>query len=92
MSNLADLLLQATNEPDPKPYLFEVGQKVRIKACIKDGQTPEYYSGAKVIIISTHCTMLLKEHYYEIRHLENNKICIFKEDEIDGRFRRKENE
>ena len=85
------LIIDIAKRPDNKSYLFRVGQVVRIlKNVVEDGQTPEYYSGAKVIIISTHCTMLLKEHYYKVRHLENNKICIFKEDEIDGRFRRKE--
>lgn len=74
-----------------KPFLYEVGQKVRIrKNIVQDGQTPEYWSGALCQILSRqNVGMFLPKHMYKVRLLHGDKICDFFEYEIDMRYIRK---
>ena len=70
---LKDKLVEMANRPDPKPFLFNVGQMSRVRSNIsEDGQTPEYWDGAKVEILSRDSTPLFKTHVYKVRHLDNN--------------------
>ena len=83
---LDDLIMRAARMPDPKPYLFQVGQTVRIiKRVIDDGQTPLYWSGAKVIVQSRGCTPLFKTHVYVLKH-PNGAEDQFVEEELDRRY------
>lgn len=41
---LPDLIMEAVRRPDPKPYLFLVGQRVRVLLRRSDdGQTPAHW-------------------------------------------------
>lgn len=87
---LSEMLMQAYNEPDTKPYLFQIGQKVRIRTGRSlDGQTPPYWDGATGKILSRKCSWLHKDHWYKILHDTVNFTCEFREDELDLRFSRK---
>lgn len=89
--SLKDDIIKQIKKPDPKPFLFLPGQMGRVHAKVShDGQTPGYWDGAKVQILSRHRTTILKNHIYKVRHLSNNKICTFSEDELDRRFIKKE--
>ena len=89
-TELRKKLIEAANKVPLRPYIFIRGQVGRVKSgVIQDGQTPKYWGGAKVIIISRKRTPLFKSHIYTVKHLENNRTCEFKEDELDKRFRRK---
>lgn len=84
------MLIKHIKKPDTKPYLFKVGQIVRILGHIsKDGQTPKYWDGAKVMVLKQKCSMLHKEHSYVVKHLDQNVMCEFKEYELDNRYSRK---
>ena len=92
-----DLLVAAYNEPDPRPFLFEVGQKVRVldvrvdqRWAGWDGQTKAYWNGAVVEVLSRKSTGLHKDHFYCLKH-ENGAIDDFREEELDGRFRKRKN-
>ena len=88
---LKDKFMEFVMKPDTKPFLFKEGQTARVLNNMSDdGQTPEYWDGAKVIILSIHVTPIFKNHIYEVQHLENNIKCEFKEDELDKRFIRNE--
>jgi hypothetical protein len=89
MTSLKDLIMAEYRKPDPNPFLFEVGQEVRLRVGRSlDGQTPEHYNGAMVQILSRYCTGLHKEHWYKVFHKEKNETCEFREDEFDMRFAR----
>lgn len=84
---ISEMLVAAMNKPDSNPFLFEVGQTVRVvKRVIDDGQTPEHWSGAMGTVISQRCTMLSKRHWYKVKHAGRNCTCDFEEDELDFRF------
>lgn len=86
-STLADMFVAACNRPDPKPYLFEIGQTVRVKkGCSDDGQTPAHWEGAICTVVSRHTTLLHKDHWYKVYNAELNLICDFREDELDLRY------
>lgn len=86
-TSLADKLVEAYQRPDPKPYLYGVGTRVRVcRGREVDGQTPAYWSGAMVEVLGRHCSGLLKQHWYKLRH-DNGASCDFKEDELDRRYR-----
>ena len=75
---------------ETKPFLYSFGQKARVLSnVIEDGQTPEYWSGAKVEIRERYHTPIFKNRVYVVKHLKNNRICEFKEEELDKRYRRK---
>lgn len=83
----AQWIVDAYNRPDPNPFLFVEGQKVRVlKGRSNDGQTPAYWDGAIAVVVDFYCTGLMKEHYYKLRHLENGFTDSFKECEIDRRY------
>lgn len=85
-----DLLVKAYNRPDPKPYLFEPGQKVRVlKGRSEDGQTPHYWNGAMAVVVGRYTTGIHKEHWYKLHHVEKNVVDEFREEEIDARYRKK---
>lgn len=87
--SLSQLLVDAYNKPDPKPYLFQVGQLVRLrKGRSNDGQTPRYWDGAFGRIEARYTTGIHKEHWYKIRHESENEISAFFEDELDARYRK----
>jgi len=84
------LLMEAYNRPDPKPYLFQVGQTIRVlKGRSKDGQTPIYWNGALAIVVRRYCTGIHKEHWYVLRHSVNGYEDEFREEEIDSRYARR---
>lgn len=86
MSDMMELIAAAYAKPDPNPYLFEVGQTVRLrKGRSDDGQTPEYWDGAIVTVVSRHCTGMMKYHYYKVRY-PGGPTCDFEEDEFDMRY------
>ena len=76
--------------PDPEPFVFVVGQIVRLrKGRSDDGQTPEYWDGATVVVVSMYSSGLLKNHWYKVLHPARNVTCDFEEDEFDKRYFRK---
>lgn len=82
-------IIDAYNAPDPKPFLFQEGQRVRLrKGRSNDGQTPECWNGAVAVVLSRYSTGLMKRHWYKLR-LDNGAISEFEEDEIDVRYKRK---
>lgn len=84
-----DLLAKRYAEPDLNPYLFEIGQKVRLRlGRSNDGQTPRHWDGAVATVESRYCTGLHKEHWYKLRH-SNGQLAEFCEDEIDARYARR---
>lgn len=87
--DFAKLLVDAYNRPDPNPYLFQIGQTVRLKLGLSDdGQTPRCWDGAKCEVVKRRCSGLYKEHWYILRHLELNATEEFREYEIDRRYSR----
>ena len=87
---LDDFIMEIVRSPDPEPFLFIKGQTARVyKFVIKDGQTPEYWGGAKVKILNKFRTLLWKTHICKVDHLENGRICEFSEDELDKRYIKK---
>lgn len=89
--DLIDKLLEKCNYPDPKPYLFQVGQKVRIlKKVIDDGQTPYFWADSVCEIIKRRSTLFSKRHVYFLRH-ENSCVEGFLEEELDARYARRIN-
>ncbi len=82
-------MAKAYAKPDPNPYLFEVGQMVRLrKGRSDDGQTPRYWDGAVVKVKDRSCTGLHKIHFYILQH-PNGQEDSFEEDEIDVRYAKK---
>ena len=78
------------SKPDPKPYLFEIGQKVRVKILLsEDGQTPKFWEGARAKVMSRYSTLMHKEHWYTLEHSQNGAQDNFKEEEIDRRYRQR---
>lgn len=83
------LLLDAYNKPDPNPYPFDIGQKVRLrKGRSNDGQTPRCWDGAICEVVRRYATGIGKYHWYILRHLDNGATSEFEEDEIDARYAR----
>lgn len=90
MKSFEEQLIENINRPCQRCFLYEVGQKVRVrKGRSFDGQTPEYWDGALGKIVYKNHTLFSKTHFYRIQHLENNKICEFEEYELDRRYIRK---
>ena len=84
-----EMVVENFNKPDPNPYLYKIGQIGIVKKGVSDdGQTPEYWDGAKVQILSQHRTLFIREHYYRVKHSVKNVIDDFKEYELDRRFSR----
>ena len=84
-----DMIASAYRKPDTKPYLFKVGQTVRVKnGRSSDGQTPKQWDGCLAIVVSKYCTGLLKEHWYRLKHKDYQIIEEFREEEIDLRYSR----
>lgn len=82
-------IVEAYRKLDPKPFLFEIGQKVRLrKGRSEDGQTPKCWDGAMCEVVNRQSTGLMKRHWYFLKHLENQVISEFEEDEIDARYSR----
>lgn len=89
-TNLLQLLVNEYNKPDPRPYLFEVGQTVRVvKSVVNDGQTPKHWAGATGSVERRKTTGLHKDHWYVVRHATGNVTCEFREDELDRRYARR---
>lgn len=83
---LFDLLVQVANEPDPNPFLFKVGQKVRVlKKVVDDGQTPHYWAGSICEVIGRSSSFLHKDHWYALKHT-NGFTDLFSEEELDNRY------
>lgn len=83
---MGDWIAEAYAKPDPKPFLFKEGQKVRLKkGRSNDGQTPEYWNGAMVTVVSMYSTGLMKYHWYKVRY-PGGPTCDFEEYEIDMRY------
>jgi hypothetical protein len=81
-SSLKDLLVARFNAPDTVPFLFKVGQKVVLRKDIcKDGQTPAFWKGATVKVLSVKSTAIHKDHIYKLQH-ENGQVDEFREEEI----------
>lgn len=89
MTSLKDMLVEAYNKPDPKPYLFEVGQKVKVcQKVLKDGQTPRFWLVGLVTVVSRSTSGLHKEHWYHLEH-PNGAHDEFRETELDYRYRKR---
>lgn len=89
MTEFADLLMKVINEPDTKPYYYEVGQKVRVcKKVLEDGQTPRFWAGAVCEVVKRYASMIHKDHWYKLRHPNGNED-EFREYELDYRYIRK---
>lgn len=89
--DLLDIILDAYNKPDPKQYLFDVGQVVRVRNfVVEDGQTPGYWAGARAVVDRRWTTGLHKDHIYHLRldRPSGPVTCEFREYELDSRFRR----
>jgi len=83
------MLMAAYMKPDPNPFLYQEGQTIRVlNGRSKDGQTPTYWNGALAVVVRRYCTGIHKEHWYVLRH-SNGREDEFREEEIDGRYRRK---
>lgn len=79
-------LLDVYNEPPRTDSPFDVGQTVRVlPSVVADGQTPDYWSGAKCEIISSRCSGFSKEWGYTLRH-PNGSEDYFRAYELDGRY------
>ena len=90
MGTLDQMIVDAYNKPDPKPFLFQIGQRVRLlKRRSDDGQTPEHWDGAMVEVVSRYATGIGKYRWYKVKHLEKGMTCDFEEDEIDARYAKK---
>lgn len=74
-----------------QPFLYEVGQKVRIsKRVVESKKLPYYWSGALVQILSRrHADTKAHKHVYKVRILHSDKIGEFYEEEFDRRYIRK---
>lgn len=89
MNDMYEKIAEMYAAPDPNPYLFIVGQKVRLKlGRSNDGQTSRCWDGAIVTVISRYCTGMFKDHWYKLM-LPSGSINEFKEYEIDARYTRK---
>lgn len=87
--NMLEEILKAYQKPDPNPFPFQVGQRVRIRVgVVEDGQTPALWAGAMAIVESRHCTGIHKQHYYKLRY-EQGQLDEFKEEELDARYAKK---
>lgn len=63
MKSLLDLITEQYRKPDPIPYIFEVGQTVRVCVnVISDGQTPKHWASA--------CEFA--EHELDLRYAKRN--------------------
>ena len=58
------------------------------KDVVNDGQTPKFWAGAVVTIERFYGTVLVKSHWYRLRH-DNGASDEFKEDELDRRYMRR---
>lgn len=86
---LIDEIMRVYNEPDPNPFMFQVGQQVRVvKSVVNDGQTHKCWAGAIATITRRYCTGLHKEHWYEVSLSYNGSLLKneFREDEFDFRY------
>lgn len=85
MNVLADLLMEAYRKPDPLPYLFRIGQRVRVlHKVIDDGATHDFWDGAIGNVTERMTTGIHKEHWYVVRI--PFKRATFREDELDRRY------
>lgn len=85
---MIDLVADAYRRPDPRPYVFEVGQPGRVRLVVaEDGQTPPWWAGARVRVTGRRTTGLHKDHWYKVR-ADDGRTCEFREDELDRRFAR----
>jgi len=88
MPDMLELMAAQYAKPDPNPYLFQIGQTVRLrKGRSNDGQTSRAWDGAIVTVIDRYCTGMFKDHWYKLR-LASGAINEFKEYEIDARYAR----
>ena len=72
-----------------EPQLFAVGQTVRVnKTKENDGQTPRWWYGSKCRVVSTGTSPLYGQRWYCLRH-PNGKVDDWKQEEIDRRYRLK---
>jgi hypothetical protein len=89
MCELLQRLMDHMNRPDPRPYLFAVGQRVRVcKSVTQDGQTPKHWAGAIGIVEERKTSMLHKDHWYAVS--ANGRRCEFREEELDFRYAKRE--
>jgi uncharacterized protein YodC (DUF2158 family) len=83
---MTDWIAEAYARPDTKPFIFKIGQKVRLKkGQSNDGQTPAYWDGAIVTVVSMYSTGLMKYHWYKVRY-PDGPTCDFEEDDFDMRY------
>ena len=86
--DVLQMIVDRYNDPDPNPYLFQVGQRVRInKGVTQDGQTPKFWDGGFAIVEKRKCGGLCKEHWYTLKHA-NGCTDDFREEELDSRYSR----
>ena len=74
-----------------EPFLYEVGQKVRVSKWVtEDRQTPKYWAGALAHVLRRYDGgLFVPKHFYDVKMLHGDKVCVFKEDELDRRYIRK---
>ena len=80
------ILKMANDHSRDKPFLFEVGQEVKVrKFTLDDGQTKGYWIKQRCVVLNQIRTMIAKRNYYRLQH-PNGAIDDFEEDELDYRF------
>lgn len=82
MSKLFEVLCEKPKTDCP----FEVGQKTKVlKKVLEDGQTPDFWVGVEVEVVSVGHTLLHKEWTLTLKH-PNGTQDRFKATECDWRY------
>ncbi len=80
--SLGDLLVRVVNTPDPVPFRFEVGQKVKVyKSTFDDGVTDKCWMRGSGVVVARRSTMFCKTHSYTVQHV-SGAVEIFAESEL----------
>lgn len=87
---LADLLVKAANEPDLKPFAFQIGEKVGVRiSTLQDGQTPRAWIGVKCEVTHRWASLLQKSHWYTLCRPDGHHDDFREEELKPGRYVRK---
>ena len=92
MNNYSTVFCGEVFAKDHKPFLYEVGQKVRVSNRILSSfQIPAHWAGCVVQILSRrHIYSQTKHiHVYKVKMLHGSNVFEFFEEDFDRRFVRK---
>ena len=82
-SNIIKMAQDAYAKRGMRPFLFKLGQWVRLKkGRSDDGQTPAFWDGATVTVTGMYSTGAYERHWYHVRHGNGNQ-ATFVEHEFD---------